>query len=166
MSDYHKQSAERALADAERIASHPDIADLLGTLGADIGALVATAEHAVGVALRESTHRTERLPSTRRDVNGLVPVHRTMGRGTDADHYELLDGAPVGTPETLDAAVYEARAVANDAAWARANERAERGEVVTRQTLRNAKRAAARARTRSPLVALEALNAALVGARR
>jgi hypothetical protein len=40
-----------------------------------------------------STHRTEALPSTKRSE---VQSKGYLSRGTDADHYPILDGAPVG----------------------------------------------------------------------
>jgi hypothetical protein len=107
---YTAQAADAALRTAERIASAPDVVAALDAAGADVAALVASAERAVGVAHRGSTGRTVSLPSTRRTESGAVPVHRTMGRGTDADAYELLDGAPVGRPESLDAQRAEASA--------------------------------------------------------
>jgi hypothetical protein len=142
--NYRAQSADAALALAERIASSPEVVTALEVAGASPAALVVAAGLAVGRALRESTHRTERLPSTRRDMNGAVPVHRTMGRGTEADDYELLNGAPVGRPESLEAARAEAQAAATDAAWALRNERAESGTLLTRKQLRNRARAARR----------------------
>jgi hypothetical protein len=152
---YRAQSAEAALALAERVASHPDVVDALEVCGASPVALVVAAGLAVGRALRESTRRTERLPSTRRDIVGAVPVHRTMGHGCRercgkcedciACTYEILAGAPVGTPESLETARAEARATAADAAWALRNARAEAGTLLTRKQRRNQARAARRA---------------------
>jgi hypothetical protein len=93
-------------------------------------------------------------------VAGHVPQHERRallarcaceGACGCAQSYPALEGAPVGSLPTLAAAAREARAALDDARWARQNARAEAGEVVTRSTLRNRKRAAARARARGPL---------------
>jgi hypothetical protein len=143
---YKAQAADAALLLAERIAAAPDTVAVLETAGADVAALVAVSELAVGLALRESTYRTERLDSTRRTEQGTVPVRYTFGRGTEADEYPLLDGAPVGCPETLRSYGRERAAAADEQRWARQCARAEQGLTVSRRSLRNAKRAARRAR--------------------
>ncbi len=143
-SSYRGQAADATLALAERIKATVDVASALETAGASIDALVATAEASVGAALRASTERTVQLPSARRDMPGHVPVARTFGRGTEADAYEILDGAPVGTPESLAGALREARAIANENEWHLHNARAESGLALTRAQRRNRARAARR----------------------
>jgi hypothetical protein len=107
-----------------------------------------------------SGQRTTALPARAVTENGAVPVHRTMGRGTEADAYPMLDGAPVGRPESLDAHEAEAEAEASARYWdAAATARAEAAEMspAAKRRARRAKQAA----SRSPLAALAALNAAL-----
>lgn len=61
---------------------------------------------------RGPTGRTYNAPvSLRRTLPGHVAVARTFGRGTDADDFEPLAGAPVGCPESL--AAYRRRTKAN-----------------------------------------------------
>jgi hypothetical protein len=140
---YRAQAADVALAEAERIASHVDVADVLAQVGAHVGALIAAAEVAVGQALRPDTGRTTALPSTRRTESGVVPVRRTMGRGTDADDYEVCE-SPLGRPESLASARAVERADRDDLRWAVRNVLADAGLLTTRKQRQNAKRAARR----------------------
>jgi hypothetical protein len=64
----------------------------LTELGADVGALVALTEQDYASRCTD-TERTSALPSTR---VSQVQHRGYLSRGTDADHYEILDGAPVG----------------------------------------------------------------------
>jgi hypothetical protein len=64
--------------------------------------------------------------------------------------YPVLDGAPVGSVETLAASLAEAAARANDEAWEARNKYAESPEPMTRQQRKNAARKAARARKVAP----------------
>lgn len=142
---------ERALALLERLETYPDLADAVATAtGADVGALVAYHSANVAQAARGGSERTECLDSRSRTERGSVPVQRTMGRGTDADHYPLLDGAPVGTPESLDGFRAERAAVASDVAWAARNAYAETEEPMSRKQRENARKKAARARKVAP----------------
>jgi hypothetical protein len=69
-----------------------------------------------------------------------------FGRGTEVDAYPMLQGAPVGCPETLEAHRVESAARANDAAWERRNAYAESGTATTRANRNTARRRARRAK--------------------
>ncbi len=138
---------------ATRVARTVDALGLPGDVATDAIASVVTSLGLAGIETHH-TGRTERLPSTFRTELGAVPVYRTMHRCTCAadvacacvQSYPMLDGAPVGAPESLDAARAELRAIASDAAWALRNVRAEAGTLQTRAQRRNAKLAERRAR--------------------
>lgn len=112
-----------------------------------------------------ATGRTTVLPSARQTEAGHVPVQRTMGRGTDADAYPVLQGAPVGAPETLDAQrarLTEAEAERRAAEFlARRDERA----GLTPRQRKRLRSGKARASAADILARLEATTAALRGPR-
>lgn len=143
---YRKQASDVQLAVLERIASHVDVVDAIAAAGANFGALVSAAEADLASRLVPSTGRTTVLPSARRTEVGALPVARTFGRGTEADHYSMLDGAPVGAPESLVAARLEARAARNDAAWERTHERAATYDARMEAESQRRKRGGAKAR--------------------
>lgn len=144
--------ASVALEVAEGIAAHPVASIALELQGADVGAFVAAAESELSKRIGDhslaSDPTSERAYRERTSERGSVPVARTMGRGCElrcgeceaceACSYELLDGAPVGCPESLRAARLEARATASDAYWSRRTE--SRNEGLSKSQRRRARR--------------------------
>lgn len=108
-------------------------------------AMIAAVNAAIGLANKVHTGRTERLDRRNRNENGTVSVSRTFGRGTEADDYELLDGAPVGQCESLESAKREAAARRDEAQWALRNRLADEGLATTRKQRKNAATKARRA---------------------
>ncbi len=139
-----KSPAERTHAFVARVAALPDVVAALDASGVNVDAWHDATERAAVV--RGSSHRTEYLPSTDRTECGTVAVHRTFGRGTDADAYPLLDGAPVGSPDSLVASrKLAADIAAEDRAAAFIANRNERAGLTPRQRkrLRSSKPSAA-----------------------
>lgn len=151
MSKYRSQAADVELAQLERIALHPEASAGVAASGANLAAIVRAAEIELASRLVESTHRTEVLPRiSRSTVQRKGYLHRCTGRDecatecTCAQSYERLEGAPVGTIETLASANRERVAAANERAWSAWNARAESGLASTRAQRRNARRKAQR----------------------
>lgn len=80
--------------------------------------------------------RTEVLSRRGTTERGTVSVAATFGRSAH-EGYEVLDGAPVGSPVSLANLVGEARQRATAAAWERDATRRERGEWLTPSQRKN-----------------------------
>jgi hypothetical protein len=72
----------------------------------------------------------------RRTEGGHVPVWQTFGKSAH-EGYEILEGAPVGSPVSLANLLGEAKQRATAAAWERDATRRERGEYLTKSQRKN-----------------------------
>lgn len=141
--DSRLERAERALdACSDFPESVPGLADWLANERDD--AAEAYAAHAAMTPLMPDAATIAPDP-IRRTENGAVPVHRTFGRGTEADDYELLRGAPVGSPVSLAGQRSLAASVVREWSDIEATKRAEaylsgRGRALTKSQRRRARR--------------------------
>jgi hypothetical protein len=149
-------SSTRYRAQAADVRASVKLAGAPDVLVAQMAPVVEHATRHVASVEGRDAGRTYTAPTpVHYTAPGHVPVARTFARGCAercgacesclACEYPVLDGAPVGVPESLRAFIRERIAQASDAHWARRNERADAGVQMSRSAYRNAKRRAARA---------------------
>ncbi len=81
----------------------------------EVAPMRAAVAAAIAAAHSHHTGRTEALPSTH---TSSVQHRGYLSRGTEADAYEILRGAPNGAPESLKARMREQRAASHEASAA------------------------------------------------